>query len=71
MKTFFHYRFESGTQGKGRLSSSGSATQRDDSDIFIKQDIQSDSLFGASTVQTKSLAITANQFQLLAFGDSS
>ena len=60
-----NYRFESRTQGQGRLSGSCTTAHRDDANFLIEKHVDGQSLLGGSAVHSKYLAVTSNELYLL------
>src|SRR5699024_2971486 len=64
MLAAFQHSFESSTNGQSRLTGSGPANHRDDTDVAAQQHINGQTLFGRATVQPKDVAVPTDHFDI-------
>ena len=56
---------ETGAQGQRRLAGAGPATERDDADLGVEQQVEGDALLGRPAVDAEGLPVTADEVDAL------
>ncbi|MDX6326182.1 MAG: hypothetical protein QOK15_2536 [Nocardioidaceae bacterium] len=64
----FHHGLKPRAQGQRRLPGAGTSSERDDPDVRVEQQVQGDALFRAAPVQAESVAVAADEPDLLLRG---